>query len=916
MAGPEKADEILITRLAYSELNLQNYERAIDLFASVLGRRIVNFHPYAELTNIFALTGDFEKAEAICNKGRLVNNHHATTWTPTEVFFKSKMEYTLLNMKAKYKEAEPFIRRALYAATASYRNRYVDHNERIALFKNLTSQNRLVEAELEARAIVDKSIIKYPIKSTYSIEAITALSEVLLSQGRVTDAEKVCRASIQAFVQLGIPITSVYYSQAISILGNILVAKGDYPAAIRTFDLFLDVKDTNRYIYDRFYRRIYNVMVALIMSGRSAEAMELIESAYQDSERLLGKKHSLSAELLGLRGMANNALGNLSGAYHDFAESIPLIAKSMTYSENRLFNHRFTLIMESFLDLLSKLRMSVIEKGLSISASSRAFEVSTLLSDSSVQSAILASTARKVIKDPTLQELTRAEQDNQQQIVAYQNLIRDMVARPDSSTNRRGINNVKTMLDKLTAARETIANEVRRRMPDYSNLVHPEQPSLSDVQSKLTPEEAVISICSAENSTYVFAFSKNGPPEMVSVPVSRKELEHLISDLKNSLFPGSDKLKQLPAYDFAKAYELYSLLLKPVEAIWKNSKHLILTASGPLSQLPFALLTSEPFQLSEGKEVLFSNYSNAPWLINRISITMVPSVSSFVALKERPGTVHAKKPFAGFGDPIFNQIQLAQASNETKPHSSMATTGKAKLDIRGIRLTNDGSLDNQKLTSSTLEMLERLPDTTAELLSIAEALGANPAQDVYLGPRASEKQVKSMDLSDRRVVAFASHALVPYDLDGLDQPAIALSAPSVTGEEGDGLLTMAEILDLKLNADWVVLSACNTGAADGAGAEAVSGLGRAFFYAGTRSLLVSMWPVETTSAKRLTTSLFRHLKDDPGLTKAQAHQRAMLELIEGPGMLDEDGRLIASYAHPFFWAPFVVVGDHVTTNSN
>jgi len=165
-------------------------------------------------------------------------------------------------------------------------------------------------------------------------------------------------------------------------------------------------------------------------------------------------------------------------------------------------------------------------------------------------------------------------------------------------------------------------------------------------------------------------------------------------------------------------------------------------------------------------------------------------------------------------------------------------------------------------------------------------------------------------------VAFASHALVPYDLDGLNQPAIALSAPSVTGGDDDGLLTMAEILDLKLNADWVVLSACNTGAADGAGAEAVSGLGRAFFYAGTRAVLVSMWPVETSSAKKLTTSLFRHLKNNPGLTKAQAHQKAMLEMIEGPGMLGEDGRAIASYAHPFFWAPFIIVGDNGLTPPN
>jgi len=410
--------------------------------------------------------------------------------------------------------------------------------------------------------------------------------------------------------------------------------------------------------------------------------------------------------------------------------------------------------------------------------------------------------------------------------------------------------------------------------------------------------------------------SQTGPPEMVSVPITKKNLENLVSELKKSLSPMSDRLGQLPAYDFEKAYELYSLLLKPVEAAWKNSKHMILTTSGPLGQLPFAIITTGPFHLEIDREVLFSNYRVAPWLIKKIPINTVPSVSSFVALRAMPGAGGAKEAFAGFGDPFFNKTQMAQALNEKKMHSDTNTDDIAKLYIRGIRLTKDGNLDNKKLVSCTIERLERLPDTADELQSIAEALGANPVRDVYLGQRTSEKQVKSMDLSDRRVVAFASHALVPYDLDGLDQPAIALSGPSVTGDEDDGLLTMAEILDLKLNADWVVLSACNTGAAEGAGAEAVSGLGRAFFYAGTRALLVSMWPVETSSAKKLTTSLFRHQKENPALSKAQAHQMAMLELIEGPGMLDEGGRIIASYAHPFFWAPFIIVGDNGMTNLN
>ena len=189
-------------------------------------------------------------------------------------------------------------------------------------------------------------------------------------------------------------------------------------------------------------------------------------------------------------------------------------------------------------------------------------------------------------------------------------------------------------------------------------------------------------------------------------------------------------------------------------------------------------------------------------------------------------------------------------------------------------------------------------------------MGADLTRDIFIGANASERRVKTMDLKDWRVVAFATHALVPGDLDGLDQPALALCSPLVTGDDEDGMLTMGEIMKLRMNADWVVLSACNTGAADGAGAEAVSGLGRAFFYAGTRAILVSMWPVETTSARNLTTRLFEFQKEDKEFSRARALRKSMLELIDGPGLKDNvTGKIVASYAHPLFWAPFIIVGD-------
>ncbi len=168
--------------------------------------------------------------------------------------------------------------------------------------------------------------------------------------------------------------------------------------------------------------------------------------------------------------------------------------------------------------------------------------------------------------------------------------------------------------------------------------------------------------------------------------------------------------------------------------------------------------------------------------------------------------------------------------------------------------------------------------------------------------------MKSNDLSSYGVISFATHGLVPGDLNGLDEPALALSSPAITKEKNDGLLTMSEILSLKLNADFAVLSACNTAAADGQGAEAVSGLGRAFFYAGAKALLVSNWPVNSGSTTDLMSRLFKVLSTDTVLSRSEALRRTKLHQIMKGGFRS-GGKLEFSYAHPIFWAPFTIVGD-------
>jgi CHAT domain-containing protein len=224
-----------------------------------------------------------------------------------------------------------------------------------------------------------------------------------------------------------------------------------------------------------------------------------------------------------------------------------------------------------------------------------------------------------------------------------------------------------------------------------------------------------------------------------------------------------------------------------------------------------------------------------------------------------------------------------------------------------LKRRNSPKLDG--IDSVQLAQLPRLPDTGEELKSIALALQADPSKVLNLGKAANEKNVKTMDLSKFKIIAFATHGLVPGELDGLTQPALALSAPDVADTDGDGLLTMEEILSLKLDADWVVLSACNTGAGAVAGAEAASGLGRAFFYAGTRALLVTNWSVHSQSARQLMTDLFKRLSDNPKLTRGEAMRQAMMALADGPGYVGADGKAEFTYAHPLFWAPYSIIGD-------
>ncbi|MGD9043828.1 MAG: CHAT domain-containing tetratricopeptide repeat protein [Desulfobacterales bacterium] len=905
-------DPRFLLLLAYAEFVCGNFKYAIELMERSL-RLKERPSTYKGLVKLYKHVGDLKAAQRVTTRGVSLCNRlrNQKGWGKWPVIHAADMKGMVLEAQGKFADAEPHYRKILQNWSPAMKEQYplahIIH--KLYLAANLKNQDRLIEAEVEVRESL-KLLGGLGRESELFVTCVGELGEILLRQGRVQDAGKIMSAGLRIMQEANNSPDSWFMAQARMRLGEVLAAEQKYDAAMKQFDLARSGMQQNQYLYENSFARNPALMLSLLRTGRIKKATERISAVHAQNHKLLGEKHYLTAEALGFRGMMHALKKNDQQALQDFSEALPiLIEKSSgeTFSFDRKM--RLRIILEGYLDLLTKVQGSQIEKDAGIDAIAEGFKLADALSGSMLRIAISASTARAVVTSEGLADLVRQEQDAQKQLKLLEVALSDNMAAPTDQQLPKVIQTLKTKIDTLDRARQVLTDEINTRFPKYAELIHPKPVSISQLQKHLQPGEAFISIYTSEKHSYVWVISHKGQPVFSAVPLGRQRLSQMVKELRKALDPKPITLGDIPEFDISLAYELYRLLLEPVKNRWHSAKDLLIVAHGPLGQLPFAIFPTAPVSLGEGEE-LFSQYRKVPWLIRKTSTTRLPSASTFVNLRSIAAGDPDRKTFAGFGDPFFNTQQLADAQKKKDEQAILVASQQGKLKVRGIRVSDEGNLDSDKIVSCTINDLNRLADTSAEIKHIAEALGADPDSSIFLGKKASEQQVKSMNLSDRKVIAFATHALLPGDLDGLDQPALALSSPSISGDNEDGLLTMGEILRLKLNADWVVLSACNTGAAEGKGAEAISGLGRAFFYAGTRALLVSMWPVETTSARELTTGLFRYQKEDNYLSRARALQKSALALIDGPGFKDDvTGKIAASYAHPLFWAPFIVVGE-------
>ena len=768
------------------------------------------------------------------------------------------------------------------------------------LAKSYLGQKRLIDAELKARDALSLALDRSGPNSRYTATALMTLSQIVSEQGRNAEAVLLAEAALKATLESGVGKGSIALAEARKLLASAYVADGNYTQADKVFSEMVEGIKSDPQLAGRYQTDNLDWAHALIKTSKASQAANMTSAMLARDGTRLGADSARLAMIRAFNAAALQVSGQGTQALPEFKKAIPiLIDQARNDLEASVESVRqvqqLTFVLEGYLASLSQ-QAKTDASGVSAAI---AFQVADLAKGSGVQKALTASAARANISDSQLAGLARREQDLQQRIKSLSGLLVDLLAAPPDQQLPAVQAKIRTDITAFKAQRDDLKKEIEKKFPDYAELVEPKPASVERTQKALKPDEVLISWYFADNAGYVWAITKDRPAQFAQLAIGRTQMAKEVTQLRKALDPGVATIDEIPPFDVVLANQLYQQVLAPVQSAFVGKKVMLTVPHAELGQLPLSLLvTKSTAQPAKGGATPFVGYKTVPWLTREIAVAQVPSVTALTALRSLPVGNPNRKNFIGFGDPYFSAQQEKQADKQAKA---------TQLVTRGVPLNLRSAPKTSGVSSAELALLPRLPDTSLELEEVGRAIGAGDG-DIFLHKQASVKQVMSTDLSNRKVVMFATHGLVPGELNGLTQPALALSSPEVTGDKDDGLLTMDKVLTLKLDADWVVLSACNTAAGEGAGSEAVSGLGRAFFFAGAKALLVSNWPVDSVASRSLMTDLFKSQQKAQGTSKAELLRQAMLNQIDQGGM-KEGGNMKYAYAHPLFWAPFVVVGD-------
>lgn len=520
-----------------------------------------------------------------------------------------------------------------------------------------------------------------------------------------------------------------------------------------------------------------------------------------------------------------------------------------------------------------------------------------------MQAAVARVLAQRAVGDPSVLALTIHVEELRRKRQEIWTRLNELHSLPYTQRPGDELERVKQLLSEVQQKLDRAGTRLQATAPRYAELAQPEAIDLQGVQRLLRQGEALVSFYALADRIQIWLVLSDQKVRYYESVIPRAELMDLVDQVRASLRLEErlSSTRQVPvAFDVESATKLYELLLGPFSSQLRGIDNVILVPDEILLPLPFAALITERSgktfadlsKLFEQQRIPspqeLASYASLPWLAKRYPLTILPSTSALKLLRHTPPRpVGPAEAFLGFGDPVLRGPSKQR--------------GGAMIANRGVHVDVESLRD-----------LSRLPGTRNELLAIASVLGVNAETNVFLDQRATEPEVRRLNKSGRlgqaRVISFATHGLLAGDL-GVKQPALVLTPPDIPTDDNDGLLSMEEVFNLKLpNTDWIILSACNTAGANGdnyGSGESLSGLARAFFFAGARALLVSQWSVNDDATEILMREIFQRYGAPTPLAPTQALQEGMLALLHQATTVAGKQYL----AHPYAWAPFILVGD-------
>ena len=468
-------------------------------------------------------------------------------------------------------------------------------------------------------------------------------------------------------------------------------------------------------------------------------------------------------------------------------------------------------------------------------------------------------------------------------------------------------------LEKLQTEFDSIENQIRTASPRYASLTAGQPLSLADVQQRVLDDQTILLEYSlGSEASYLWAVTKTGA-SIYKLP-ARPAIEKLATDLRAQLIPSklqrrivgidvmADSQRGLgvsatPFAEDAAAFvtassALYKAVVEPAASL-TGDKRLLVVADGALNYVPFEALV---------KTADSADYSSLPYLIKSNEIIYSPSASVVGAIRAQENN-KADRAILIVADPVFN-------SADTR---ARGTTSSTAADTRGLGIQSaltDVSGQDASASAGTTKMqglpLARLAGTRAEadqIVKLARAAGGQA--DVWLDLDASEENIDARDISKYRILHIATHGLL-----NAERPQFTGLVLSLIGNKNeDGFLRTDEVFNLRLGSPLVMLSACETGLGKEKRGEGVMGLTRAFMYAGAPTVGVSLWSVADKSTAELMADFYKRLlssSPNPSATTASSTSGSASSSMREAQLAMIAGK---KYSAPFYWAPFVLVGD-------